>query len=123
MSRFRTLLVGGALALAALSPRLAAAQQPLAFGIWEPFEWLNGEGPVEGLGFGVASLLETRVRVTDAFFSGDAFDVFVNGVLTPRAQTPLVADGEGSADVSTGDQAWAHPALSRVEFLLGPGRT
>jgi hypothetical protein len=119
MSRFRSLALSSALALTALSPRLAAAQQPLTFGLWERFEWFDGVGPVDGPGFSFQSLLQTRIRVTDAFFSGDAFSVFVNGSLF--AQTPGVPATGGGADVDTGDEAWGDPSLSKVDFVLDAG--
>jgi hypothetical protein len=119
MSRFRSVVLSSALVLTALSPRLAAAQQPLTFGVWERFEWFDGVGPTDGLGFSFQSLLQTRIRVTDAFFAGDAFNVFVNGSLF--AQTPGVAATGGNADIDTGDEAWAEPSLSKVDFVLSPG--
>jgi hypothetical protein len=118
-SCFRTILAAGAMTLAALAPRSLAAQQPLSFGTWTRFEWFEGVGAVDGDGFSFESLLETRIRVTDAFFGGDAFDILVNG--TPFTGTPSVAFG-GTGDAADGERAWMDAALGKAEFVLAPGR-
>jgi hypothetical protein len=119
---FRRLLAAGALASAAFLPAQAEAQQPLLFGSWTFFDWfLNpGEtaGPVNGDGFSFQSSHAIRLRVTDAGLSGDAFSIFVNG--NPLAPTPIVAEGYGSGTWD-GDEAWADPALSKLEYQLDPG--
>jgi hypothetical protein len=104
---------------AALGPTRLAAQQPLTPGSWQLFEWLLGVGPVAGQGFSVVGATSAvRVRVTDAGFSGDAFDVRVNGALL--AATPTVPGGVNTGAL-TGDAAYASPALSKAEFVLAPG--
>jgi hypothetical protein len=118
-SIFRTFLAAGALTLAALAPQSLAAQQPLSFGTWTSFEWWEGAGAVDGDGFSFASLLETRVRVTDAWFGGDAFDILING--TPFTRTPSVAFG-GTGEAMDGESAWMDAALGKTEFVLAPGQ-
>lgn len=81
-----TPLIAAVLALALPAP--AAAQSPLAPGGWAFFEWFAGPGPVDGGGFLLDATQRTRVRVTDAGFTGDAFDVFLGGGLV--AATPTV---------------------------------
>lgn len=119
-SFFRTFLAAGALTLSALAPQSLAAQQTLSFGAWTSFEWYDGVGAVEGDGFTFESLLETRIRVTDARFSGDAFDILINGA--PFTQTPSVALGGGGFDVVDGESAWMDAALGKTEFVLAPGQ-
>ncbi|MGZ9118709.1 MAG: PEP-CTERM sorting domain-containing protein [Gemmatirosa sp.] len=119
-SIFRTILAAGALTLAALAPQRLAAQQTLSFGSWTFFEWFEGAGsPVDGDGFTFESLLETRIRVTDAYFGGDAFDILING--TPFTQTPSVAFG-GTGAAMDGESAWMDAALGKTEFVLAPGQ-
>ena len=115
------LVFGGAVFLLTVaSPARLAAQVPLVRGgPWELFEWFLGPGmPVEGPGFSVSSPTDPiRVRVTDAGFTGDAFDVFVNGVLFP---TPSVPGGTNTGAL-TADAAWADPRLSKLAIDLDPG--
>src|SRR5687767_3185793 len=115
---FRRLLLAAAIGAAAATPASLDAQQPLLFSAWTPFEWFFAPGPVEGSGFTFQSLHSVRVRVADTGFSGDAFTVFANGVQV--ATTPTVAEGLGTGTFDA-DEAWADPALSKVEFLLAPG--
>jgi len=105
--------------LALASPaRPLAAQLPLAPATWSLFEWFLGVGPVEGSGFLLDATERMRVRVTDAGATGDAYDVFVNGVF--RVGTPTVPGGTltGAFD---GAAAWAEPGLSKGEFFVDPG--
>jgi hypothetical protein len=102
-------------------PARAAAQLPLAPGAWTLFEWLLGAGPVDGGGFLIDATQRTRVRVTDAGVTGDAFDVLVDGV--PRGATPSVPGGGGVlTGLFDGDAAWAEPSLSKGELFLDPGQ-
>lgn len=119
-SSLRSVLAGGALALAALAPQSLAAQLPLTFGTWTRFEWFDGVGAVDGAGFSFESLLETRIRVTDAYHAGDAFDILLNG--TPFTRTSGMTIGGGGADRADGESAWSDPSLDRSEFVLAPGR-
>jgi hypothetical protein len=113
-------LTGVAALLAAGDPARLAAQQPLALGSWSPFEWLDGIGAVDGGGFRVgATTQRIRLWVTDAGFTGDAFNVSVNGAL--RGATPSVLAGINTGAL-TGEAAWADPRLSKVELLLDPGQ-
>jgi hypothetical protein len=115
----RSLVLGSALLLALASPGRLAAQVPLVpGGAWELFEWFLGVGPVEGDGFSLNVAQDVRVRVTDAGFSGDAFQIFVNG--SPFTVTPPVVPGINTGAL-TGAAAWAESALSKTEFVLGPG--
>jgi hypothetical protein len=56
-------------------------------------------------------------RVVDAFMSGDTFDVYVDGSLTPLlSSTPL-----GDSSDPNPDSAWLDPAFSRLAIGLGAG--
>jgi hypothetical protein len=119
-----TLLLRRAAAAAALmltfaSPTRGAAQVPLAPGSWMLFEWFFGVGPVDGNGFTLDATQRTSLRVTDDGVSGDAYDIFINGVLF--GGTPTMPGGvfTGAFD---GDAAWAHPALSKTQLFLNPGQ-
>ena len=98
---------------------LAPAQLPLVPGGWALFEWFLGPGPVDGAGFLLDATQRTRVRVTDAGITGDAFDVFVGGALA--AATPSLPGG-ALTGLFDGDAAWAEPALSKGEFFVNPGQ-
>lgn len=121
MTRSRRLALGVAFAVAAITPAAAIAQQPLLFGSWSVFEWFLGIGPVEGDGFSVSSATDRiRLRVTDAGFSGDAFDIFVNG--SPfTGGTPTVTGGVDTGAL-TGSAAYADARLSKREMMLDPGQ-
>lgn len=118
LRRARRLLAGALLALGLL-PGAARAQEVLVPGGWQLFEWLLGVGPVQGEGWTIAASERMRLRVTDAFVSGDAFDVFVNGTL--RTSTPAVAGGTDTG-AATGDAAWGDARLSHRELFLDPGQ-
>jgi hypothetical protein len=119
MSRLRLSLFGLALMLLAATPGRLAAQLPLTPGTWELFEFFNGAGlPVEGDGFTVQSSTDRiLVSVTDVYYAGDAFDIFVDAVLS--GSTPLVSYG---AEDITGDPdvALADARLSHFQFFLEP---
>jgi hypothetical protein len=115
--RFRGRAWACAVLLGVASPMPVAGQTPLVFGTWHLFEWFLGVGPVEGKGFTVDAPGQVRVRVVDVGVSGDAFDVSVN----PLFSSPSVVGGIDTG-IFDGDGAWAEPALSKVQFLLGPGR-
>jgi hypothetical protein len=119
MSRLRVSLLGLALMLVAATPTRLAAQLPLTPGTWEFFEFFMGAGmPIEGDGFTVQSSTDRiLVSITDAFYAGDAFDIFVDAAA--YASTPLVAYGE---DFITDDPdlAFADSRLSHFQFFLEP---
>ena len=112
------LTAGVAAVVALAAPARAGAQVPLAPGAWAFFEWLLGAGPVEGPGFVLDAAERTRLRVTDAGTTGDAFDVLVNGLLF---STPSVPGGTESG-LFDPELAWAEPALSKGELFLDPGQ-
>ena len=119
-SALRGLLATGTLLLALAAPAPARAQVALPLNAWTQFQWFDGVGPVDDpfAGFFLSLLHPAVVQLTDAQATGDAFDLFVDGVL--RLSTPavpaLLATGAG-----TGDQAWADPRLSKGSLALGPG--
>lgn len=119
MSRLRLSLLGIALMLVAATPGRLAAQLPLTPGTWQLFEFFSGAGlPVEGDGFTVQSSSDRiLVSVTDVYYAGDAFDIFVDALLS--GSTPLVAYGAeditGDPDVALGDAR-----LSHFQFFLEP---
>lgn len=119
-SALRTLALAAALSL---SPTVARAQDPVALapGMWAEFSWFDGVGSFTDPtgGFLLDVLRPVRVRVTDAFSAGDAFDLFVNGAW--RLSTDEVASND-AVQAGTGDAAWADPRLSRGALTLGPGR-
>lgn len=112
-------LVGALAALVGLLPRTAAAQTPLVPGAWVRFSWFDGIGPIDDPtgGFLLSLLVPGRVRLTDGYGSGDAFRLYVDGL--PALSTPAVASGVDGWDAD--DAAWANPALSKGELLLGRG--
>jgi hypothetical protein len=93
-------------------------------GQWYEFSWftdteLGSQAPVpeDGFLFDLTDTGDATVRVTDRGGSGDAFDIYIGGVLT--YQTPSVPSfNQGSIDP---DLAWADPDLSKTSFLLTGG--
>ena len=118
----RCLVLGSAALLALAGPARLAAQVPLVpGGPWNLFEWVLGLGPLDPGGFSLSTAQDVRVRLTDAGFTGDAFDLLVSGPGGPiAASTPSVPGGIDTGAL-TGDDAWADPRLSKTELLLGPG--
>ncbi|WP_373062660.1 PEP-CTERM sorting domain-containing protein [Gemmatimonas sp.] len=101
------------------TPTVVTAQPTaLTIGTWTTFEWLNGVGPVDGLGFSFSPAQRVRLRVTDAGFSGDAFDIFLNG--SRLFSTPDVTGGVDT-EAFDGETAWLNQALSKASFLFLPG--
>ncbi len=100
------------------TPTVVTAQQALTIGTWTPFEWFNGVGPVEGLGFSFSPAQRVSLRVTDAGVTGDAFDIFLNG-----SRLFFTPDVMGSFDTEAldGEAAWENSALSKASFLFLPG--
>ena len=119
----RALAALAALAVLTVTAAPAAAQRPtpLALGVWTEFSWFDGVGSFTDPsgGFFLDAVQPVRLRLTDAFSAGDAFDLFVNGVWA--LGTPDVASDEG-VDAATGAAAWADPRLSRGMLTLGAGR-
>ncbi len=114
----RSLPVAVAALLALAGPARADAQAALLPGSWSYFEWFSGLGPVEGDGFTFDALAPVRLRFTDGGVTGDAFDIFINGVLF--GATPGVPGGIFT-DALDGDAAWGDPRLSKAELRLDPG--
>lgn len=115
--RRMTAAVGFTVALAA--PTIVTAQMPLVAGNWARFEYFDGIGRVEGSGFSFSSLTQRiRLRVTDVGFSGDAFDIFSNGVRI--LGTPDVTGGVDTGIFDPGI-AFMTAGLSSAERLLDAG--
>lgn len=120
-SRLRALLFGLAL-MAVTTPARLAAQLPMTPGTWEYFEFFNGAGEaVEGDGFTVQSSTDRiRIWVTDVYYAGDAFDIFVDAVaFASTPSVPVSADDLGGDP----DASFADSRLSHVEFFLDPRAT
>jgi hypothetical protein len=119
LQRLRHLIAGLAILGALGSPARAEAQASLVPGSWSLFEWFFGVGAVDGPGFTLDATQRMRLRVTDVGVSGDAFDIFINGLLV--FGTPSVPGGvfTGAFD---GDGGWANAGLSHGELFLDPGQ-
>jgi hypothetical protein len=115
----RCILSVVAAGLFALPNPLAAAPQAVNLGEWYTFSW-NGVGPITlpADGFFLSALMPTQLRIVDCCVTGDAFDVYINGVL--GLSTPSVVGGINTGATS-GDPAWADARLSKGSLFLGPG--
>ena len=100
------------------TPTVVTAQQALTIGTWTPFEWFTSVGPFDPLSFSFSPAQRVRLRVTDAGFSGDAFNIFSHGEF--RGTTTDVTGGFDTG-ASDGETAWLNPALSKESFLFLPG--
>lgn len=122
MSKLHKYVSAAALIIAAAIPVQLSAQVTLSPSFWEAFAWSNGAGfPIDGDGFTAQSSVQMmRVRVADAFVNGDAFDIYVDGVLL--YQTPTVQGDGYFEDFITDDPdvAYGNPLLSYFEFFLNP---
>lgn len=113
---FRKILaVTGALTLG-LTPLPASATVLVVDGGWQPFSF-GGVGSSWGV-FTFELTGSAELQVTDAFASGDQFEVFIN----------TVSQGQTSAPTTIGDNignnysaAFLDPRWSSGSFLLGPG--
>jgi hypothetical protein len=114
------LLAISILLLHVLYTRPLRGQTSLALGAWSSFGWFDGVGPLDDPagGFSLSLPGSGRLRLTDAFETGDAFDVYVNGVL--QLTTPSVVSGIDTR-VADGEGAWGDTRLSQGSILLDPG--
>jgi hypothetical protein len=120
MRSYRKAFARAAAVVLALSGTVpASAQLSLSPGVWTSFQWFDVDGLIDDPldGFFLSFLDPVRVRVTDAFQSGDAFDVLIDGAL--RLATASVPGGIDTG-AAAGDAAWADPRLSKGEFVLEP---
>lgn len=118
MSLLRKLAI--ALTLTGLLAGPASAQQNLGIGSgWQAFYWDDGLGPIDSpsSGFFLEAANPVLLRITDAFFPGDVFNLFINGVL--RLSTPVVPGGSSIGDDPDG--AYGNPGFSSGQIFLDPG--
>jgi len=118
MSLLRKLAV--ALTLLGILTGPAYAQQTLVVGSgWQAFYWDDGLGPIDSpsSGFFLEAVNPVLLRITDAFYPGDAFSLFVNGVL--RLSTPVVPGGSSIGDDP--DEGYSNPGFSSGQLFLDPG--
>jgi PEP-CTERM motif len=124
-----------AIALALCAAGLAhATTTPLAAnGQWVEFdvddvqaqlggvEWIDyTDGSALSFTFTVTAPVE--LRVVDAGFAGDTFNVTVNGLSQLTSAVPVTAYSATQAAVTNFDAAWAAPSFSRGSWLLtAPG--
>jgi hypothetical protein len=96
----------------------AADPVTLSHGVWTVFSW-GDLGPIDfpADGYVLTSPTRSRVRITDCCVTGDAFDVFSNGVHV--LATPLVEPGHVGHSFEP-DATWADPIMSKGVFLLPP---
>lgn len=97
-------------------------------GPWVRFSWDEVPGPtftfvdppgdISEDGYLLTATNQTYLNITDAFLPGDAFNVFINGVLA--LSTPTVAPNPG-INISDPNLAFANPAFSRGQLSLSPG--
>ncbi|HVP39399.1 MAG TPA: PEP-CTERM sorting domain-containing protein [Candidatus Saccharimonadales bacterium] len=117
MKRVATLLLA-LVALAAVGASGASAI-PLALGSgWQGFDWdaTGVTNPADG--FQVTAPDVFTVKLTDAFFQGDAFDLYDGGSLV--LSTPSVPK-TGISTTTDPDVAYADPAYSHGSVALGAG--
>ncbi len=84
-------------------------------------EWIDySDGSMLSFTFTVAAPVE--LRVLDAGFAGDTFNVSVNGVSQLTSAVPVAAYSRTQTAVTNFDTAWADPSFSRGGWLLtAPG--
>lgn len=130
MKRLRIFMFAVAAVLIGFQAQPASAD-PLNLqigGPWVRFNWEQVPGPTFTFvdppgeiftdGYVVTATVPIYLNITDAFFPGDAFDVFINGTMT--LSTPSVTPSDS---ISIGDPnlTFANPAFSRGQLTLSPG--
>ncbi len=115
--RFLSLLAVGIVALGiAVQPAKAV---PLGADTgWATFSWSGGVGTAWTPAFDLTLTSTSELKVTDAFFNGDRFNVFANGSLLGETSAP---DNDGSTIGDDYDAAFASASWSSATFILGPG--
>src|SRR5262245_3204648 len=114
--RIRTSLHALACLLVLAAPGLARADLLTVDGGWKDFNWgVNGLYIVEGA-YKFTTAAPVTLKVTDAFVSGDRFEIYNNGSLLGSTSVPV----NDATYVAKADVAYGHPKFSWGEFLLGP---
>lgn len=117
-NRTATLCVLALLALIA-APSLTRADAVNVDGSWNAFNWNSAVGAFQNdTPFTFTTAVPVVLDVTDAFGSGDRFDVMNFGAslgVTSQVNGPV------NAIALNGDQAWAQSNYSHGTYLLGPG--
>lgn len=129
MKRLRIFMFAVAAVLIGFQAQPASAD-PLNLqvgGPWVSFNWEQVPGPTFTFvdppgeiftdGYVVTATESIYFNITDAFFPGDAFNVFINGTLT--LSTPSVTPS--GISISNPTLAFANPAFSRGQLTLSPG--
>ncbi len=104
--------------LVAFASVSACADDLIVGGGWAYFDWYAGPGVWATPTFSLSADDTCTVQITDAFLTGDQFEVYVDGVLAITTSTPV--DGL-NLGLDT-DAAWAEPAYSKGCFVLDAGR-
>lgn len=111
----KALLMGAATATIAASP--ASAATLVLDGGWTQFNFGNvGSSWSDSFDFTLAGTAE--LQVTDAFLSGDRFEVFINSISQGLTSAPTSLGDQAQADF---DLAFSDAKWSSGSFLLGPG--
>jgi hypothetical protein len=85
---------------------------------WSTFNWSSGPGVMAIPSFDLTTGGLTTIQVTDAYITGDQFEVYVDGLL--KLTTNSVREMGGSYAAS-GDDAWPDARYSKGWFDLGAG--
>ena len=105
--------------LVAFASVSACADDLIVGGGWAYFDWYAGPGVWATPTFSLSADDTCTVQITDAFLTGDQFEVYVDGIL--EITTSATPDGL-ALGASTGDDAWAELAYSRGCFVLNAGK-
>jgi hypothetical protein len=118
MSFMKNTTAAFAIALAGVLPATQADALVLDGG-WDTFNWSGGVSASWVQTFSFTLTGSAILKVTDAFISGDMFDIFNFGVLL--GSTSAVPAGLGLSIVDDYDAAFADGDWSSASFTLGPG--
>jgi hypothetical protein len=101
------------------APSMTRATPVNVDGSWNSFTWNSGVGANQNeTPFTFTTATSVVLDVTDAFGSGDRFNVMNNGGslgITSQVNGPV------TQIALNGDQAWAQPNYSHGTWALGPG--
>ncbi|SFI63818.1 VPLPA-CTERM sorting domain-containing protein [Celeribacter neptunius] len=114
--KFEKLLAASAVSVALLSSSASALTLD---GGWESDTISDAGTPSSGSPYAVSLTDSAYFRITDAFITGDVFDIFIDGVLA--FSTTFTAFGSGFGDNPTADSAWTSASYSSGEYLLAAG--
>jgi hypothetical protein len=133
--RCRSTMLAAVTLIAASAAQAAVVNEPITVNSgWHPFyfgdvgsPWLDFASPSDSVNFTFTLAGPATLNVTDAFMSGDQFNVVISNGFGGNTSPPVLAVCTGPGACSQGsftfdfDAAFADPNFSHGQYSLGPG--